>query len=158
MSEMTHFDSTGRAHMVDVSAKPSTARNAVAAGSVHMQPETLERIRQGRHAKGDVLAVAQVAAVMGTKRTADLIPMCHPLIIDGVEVRLETADEPSRVDIEVSVRVAGRTGVEMEALMGVTAAALTIYDMCKAVDRAMTLENIRLVSKSGGRSGTWMRP
>jgi cyclic pyranopterin phosphate synthase len=157
LSDLTHFDGTGRARMVDVSAKASTARQATAAGTVHMAAETLDRIRQGGHAKGDVLAVAQVAAVMGTKHTADLIPMCHPLPIDGVEVRLEPADDPPRVDITVTVRVAGRTGVEMEALTGVTAAALTIYDMCKAVDREMILSDIRLLAKSGGRSGDWVR-
>lgn len=157
MSELTHFDAAGQARMVDVSAKPTTAREATAAGTVHMAPGTLELIRQGRHAKGDVLAVARVAAIMGTKRTADLIPMCHPLPIDGVEVRFVLEEAPSRVDIEVTVRVAARTGVEMEALTGVMAAALTIYDMCKAVDREMTVSEVRLLAKSGGRSGDWVR-
>lgn len=157
MSDLTHFDSSGRAHMVDVSAKATTAREAVAAGTVRMAQKTLDLIRQGGHAKGDVLAVAQVAAIMGTKRTADLIPMCHPLPIDGVEVALTPCDDPPRVEITVTVRVEGRTGVEMEALTGVSAAALTLYDMCKAVDKGMTLENIRLLSKTGGKSGTWTR-
>jgi cyclic pyranopterin phosphate synthase len=157
MNPLTHFDAAGTPRMVDVSGKAVTSREAIAAGTVLMSPETLEKIRQGRNAKGDVLAVAQVAAIMGTKKTADLIPMCHPLGIDGVEVLLELADSPPRVDIQVTVRVEGRTGVEMEALTGVTAAALTIYDMCKAADRGMTLSDIRLLSKTGGKSGTWKR-
>ena len=157
MTRLTHFDETGMPRMVDVSGKAVSSREAIAAGSVLMSPETLQAIREGRHAKGDVLAVAQVAAIMGTKKTADLIPMCHPLGIDGVSVDLTPADEPSRVDIQVTVRVEGRTGVEMEALTGVTAAALTIYDMCKAMDRSMTLTDIRLISKTGGKSGTWTR-
>jgi cyclic pyranopterin phosphate synthase len=157
MSEFTHFDEQGRARMVDVSSKDVTERVAVAAGTVYMHPETLAMIREGRHAKGDVLGVAQVAAIMGTKRTADLIPMCHPLALDGVEVRLEPADHPSRIDITVRVRVKARTGVEMEALTGVMTAALTVYDMCKAVDRGMTIDGVRLLAKSGGRSGEWTR-
>lgn len=157
MSELTHFDAAGQARMVDVSDKPVTARAATAAGAVHMAPETLDLIRQGKHAKGDVLAVARVAAIMGTKRTADLIPMCHPLPIDGVEVRFALEEGPPRVEIEVTVRVAARTGVEMEAFTGVTAAALTIVDMCKAVDRLMTIADIRLLAKSGGRRGDWVR-
>jgi cyclic pyranopterin phosphate synthase len=155
--DLSHFDATGRARMVDVGDKPVTARIAVAAGSIRMQPETLAMIRLGTHAKGDVLAVAQVAAIMGTKRTADLIPMCHPLGIDGVDVRFDLADHPARVDIEVRVRVTGRTGVEMEAMTGVMTAALTIYDMCKAVDRAMTIDQVRLIAKTGGKSGEWRR-
>jgi cyclic pyranopterin phosphate synthase len=157
MSEFTHFDAAGRARMVDVGDKAETARVAVAAGSVWMATETLAMIREGRHAKGDVLAVAQVAAIMGTKRTADLIPMCHPISLDGVEVRLEPADNPARIDITVSARITAKTGVEIEALTGVMTAALTIYDMCKAVDRGMTIGEVRLISKSGGRSGDWTR-
>ena len=157
MTRLTHFDEAGTPRMVDVSGKAVTAREAIAAGSVLMSPETLETIRLGRNAKGDVLAVAQVAAIMGTKKTADLIPMCHPLGIDGVKVEMTLAEDPPRVDIQVTVRVEGRTGVEMEALTGVTAAALTIYDMCKAADRGMTLTDIRLLSKTGGKSGTWKR-
>lgn len=157
MPQLTHFDDAGRARMVDVSAKAVTAREAVAAGTVLMNPETLRLIREGRNAKGDVLAVAEVAAVMGTKKTADLIPMCHPLGIDGVKVEMALEEAPPRVEIQVSVRVEGKTGVEMEALTGVTAAALTIYDMCKAADRGMTITDIRLISKTGGKSGTWTR-
>ncbi len=157
MTRLTHFDETGTPRMVDVSGKATTAREAIAAGTVLMSPETLETIRLGRNSKGDVLAVAQVAAIMGTKKTADLIPMCHPLGIDGVEVEMTLAEDPPRVDIQVTVRVEGRTGVEMEALTGVTAAALTVYDMCKAADRGMTLSDIRLLSKTGGKSGTWKR-
>lgn len=157
MSDFTHFDDQGRARMVDVTGKDVTERVAVAAGCVRMAPETLAMIREGRHAKGDVLGVAQVAAIMGTKRTADLIPMCHPLGLDGVDVTLTPADGPARVDITVRVRVKARTGVEMEALTGVMTAALTIYDMCKAVDRAMTIDAVRLLAKSGGRSGDWQR-
>jgi cyclic pyranopterin phosphate synthase len=156
MDELTHFDAKGQAKMVDVGDKPPTARVAVAAGAVTMRDETLDRICQGTMAKGDVLGVARVAAIMGTKRTADLIPMCHPLAISGVEVELEPAREPARVEIRVKVRVEGRTGVEMEALTGVTTAALTIYDMCKAIDRGMTIDAVRLLSKSGGRSGSWI--
>jgi cyclic pyranopterin phosphate synthase len=158
MSQLTHFDARGRARMVDVSAKAVTARVAVAAGLVRMAPETLAMIREGRHAKGDVLAVAQVAAIMGAKRTADLIPMCHPLGLDGVDVSFELQDEPAAVAITVTARIQGRTGIEMEALTGVTTAALTIYDMCKAVDRGMTIADVRLLAKSGGRSGDWRRP
>jgi cyclic pyranopterin phosphate synthase len=157
MSDFTHFDEQGRARMVDVTGKEVTERVAVAAGTIRMAAETLAMIREGRHAKGDVLGVAQVAAIMGTKRTADLIPMCHPLGLDGVEVTLAPADGPPRVDITVRVRVTARTGVEMEALTGVMTAALTIYDMCKAVDRGMTIDAVRLQAKSGGRSGDWQR-
>lgn len=157
MTDLSHFDAAGRARMVDVGDKPVTCRVAVAAGSILMNPATLARIRDGSLYKGDVLAVAQVAAIMGTKRTADLIPMCHPLGIDGVDVGFVLADDPARVDIEVRVRVTGRTGIEMEALTGVTTAALTIYDMCKAVDRGMTIVNVRLIAKSGGASGDWQR-
>lgn len=157
MDELTHFDAEGRARMVDVGDKAVTERVAVAAGAVHMRDETLDRICQGTMEKGDVLGIARVAAIMGTKRTADLIPMCHPLLIAGVQVELEPKRDPARVEIRVRVRVDGKTGVEMEALTGVTAAALTIYDMCKAIDRGMTIEAVRLLSKSGGRSGEWAR-
>lgn len=157
MDELTHFDAQGRARMVDVGDKAPTERVAVAAGVIRMQDETLDRICQGTMAKGDVLGIARVAAIMGTKRTADLIPMCHPLMLSGVQVELEPAREPARVEIRVRVRVEGRTGVEMEALTGVMTAALTIYDMCKAIDRGMTIDEVRLLSKSGGRSGEWVR-
>lgn len=157
MDELTHFDAKGRARMVDVGDKAPTERVAVAAGCVRMTDETLDRICQGTMSKGDVLGVARVAAIMGTKRTADLIPMCHPLMLSGVQVELTPAREPARVEIQVRVRVEGRTGVEMEALTGVMTAALTIYDMCKAIDRGMTIDEVRLLSKSGGRSGEWVR-
>jgi cyclic pyranopterin monophosphate synthase len=152
---LTHFDSAGRARMVDVGGKGETERIAVASGRVEMARETIELIRTGRAAKGDVLAVAQVAAVMGAKRTPDLIPMCHPLMLTGIEVGFELSDD--EVSIEATVKTQGRTGVEMEALTAVTAAALTIYDMLKAVDRGMTISDVRLDRKEGGRSGHWSR-
>jgi cyclic pyranopterin monophosphate synthase len=152
---LTHFDAEGRAVMVDVSDKPETARIAVARGSVTMQPETLERIRQGTVAKGDVLSVARLAGIMGAKRTSDLIPLCHPLALSSVTLELTLAPERNAVEIEATCKLKGRTGVEMEALTAVSVAALTIYDMVKAVDRAMVIGEIRLVHKSGGKSGTW---
>ncbi len=152
---LTHFDDTGRARMVDVGEKPETERVAVASGLVRMTGETVELIRTGRAAKGDVLAVAQVAAVMGAKKTADLIPMCHPLMLTRIDVAFDLRQE--EVLIEATVATRGRTGVEMEALTAVATAALTIYDMLKAVDRGMTIEGIRLESKEGGRSGRWRR-
>jgi cyclic pyranopterin monophosphate synthase len=154
-TDLTHFDHSGRARMVDVGEKPESQRVAVAAGRVRMAGETVELIRAGRAAKGDVLAVAQVAAVMGAKRTADLIPMCHPLMLTRIDVAFELRDQD--VLIEATVATRGRTGVEMEALTAVATAALTIYDMLKAVDRGMTIEEIRLESKEGGRSGRWSR-
>jgi cyclic pyranopterin phosphate synthase len=152
---LSHFDRSGRARMVDVGEKTETERIATASGSVVMRPETIDVIRQGRATKGDVLAVAQVAAVMGAKRTPDLIPMCHPLMITRVDVALELRLD--RVEIEATVATRGRTGVEMEALTAVATAALTIYDMLKAVDRGMTIAEIRLEHKEGGRSGVWRR-
>lgn len=152
---LTHFDDAGRARMVNVGEKPETERVAVASGRVRMTGETVELIRTGRAAKGDVLAVAQVAAVMGAKRTADLIPMCHPLMLTRIDVTFELRQED--VLIEATVATRGRTGVEMEALTAVATAALTIYDMVKAVDRGMTIDQIRLESKVGGRSGRWSR-
>ena len=152
---LTHFDRAGRARMVDVGGKPETERVAVALGRVRMAGETVELIRAGRAAKGDVLAVAQVAAVMGAKKTADLIPMCHPLMLTRIDVVFDLRDEHVRIEATVATR--GRTGVEMEALTAVATAALTIYDMLKAVDRGMTIEEIRLESKEGGRSGRWSR-
>src|SRR5215213_1019171 len=152
---LTHFDRAGRARMVDVGEKPETERIAVASGRVRMAAETAELIRTGRAAKGDVLAVAQVAAVMGTKRTADLIPMCHPLLLTRIDVAFDLRLE--EVVVRATVATRGRTGVEMEALTAVATAALTIYDMLKAVDRGMTIEAIQLESKVGGRSGHWNR-
>ena len=152
---LTHFDRSGRARMVDVGEKPESERVAVASGLVRMAGETVELVRTGRAAKGDVLAVAQVAAVMGAKKTADLIPMCHPLMLTRIDIAFDLRDE--HIWIEATVATRGRTGVEMEALTAVTTAALTIYDMLKAVDRGMTIEEIRLESKEGGRSGRWSR-
>ena len=152
---LSHFDQAGRARMVDVGGKSETERIAVASGRVRMARETMELIRAGRAAKGDVLAVAQVAAVMGAKRTPDLIPMCHPLMLTGIEVGFVLLDD--EVGIEATVKTQGRTGVEMEALTAVAAAALTIYDMLKAVDRGMTIGDVRLDLKEGGRSGQWSR-
>jgi cyclic pyranopterin monophosphate synthase len=152
---LTHFDRSGRARMVDVGEKPESERVAVASGLVRMAGETVELVRTGRAAKGDVLAVAQVAAVMGAKKTADLIPMCHPLMLTRIDIAFDLRDE--HIWIEATVATRGRTGVEMEALTAVTTAALTIYDMLKAVDRGMTIAEIRLESKEGGRSGRWSR-
>jgi cyclic pyranopterin phosphate synthase len=154
---LTHFDDRGRAWMVDVGGKDITRREAVARGRVRMTPATLALVRDGRVGKGDVLAVARVAAVSGVKRTADLIPMCHPIGLDAVECRLDLDDAAATVEIEVRVRATGRTGVEMEALTGVAVAALTVYDMCKAADKGMVIEDIRLVSKTGGKSGDYRR-
>jgi cyclic pyranopterin monophosphate synthase len=152
---LTHFDRAGRARMVDVGEKPETERVAIASGRVRMARETIDLISTGRAAKGDVLAVAQVAAVMGAKRTADLIPMCHPLMLTRIDVAFDLGQEEVRVEATVATR--GRTGVEMEALTAVATAALTIYDMLKAVDRGMTIDQIQLASKVGGRSGSWVR-
>nr|WP_255575041.1 cyclic pyranopterin monophosphate synthase MoaC [Caldovatus aquaticus] len=151
---MTHFDAAGRAAMVDVSAKPATERVAVARGRVVMAPATLARIQEGAMGKGDVLGVARIAGIMAAKRTSELIPLCHPLMLARVAVDLTPAP-PDAVEIEATVKVAGQTGVEMEALTAVTVAALTVYDMCKAVDRGMRIEAVRLVRKSGGKSGTY---
>ncbi len=156
MSKPTHFDTDGRARMVDVTSKGETVREATARSVVRMKPATLEMIEQGRAAKGDVLAVAQVAGIMAAKRTSDLIPMCHPLPITGVEMQFRLNREESYVEISATVRLAGRTGVEMEALTAVSVAALTVYDMCKAVDRGMVIDRIRLVHKSGGESGEYV--
>src|SRR5690348_6603880 len=150
----THFDEQGRAAMVDVSAKAETDRIAVARGRVVMDPATLARIQEGQIGKGDVLGIARLAGIMAAKRTSDLIPLCHPLMLSKVTVDLTPAP-PDAVEIEALVKLSGRTGVEMEALAAVTVAALTIYDMCKAVDRGMRIEAIRLVHKSGGKSGTY---
>lgn len=153
-NKLTHFDEHGRAAMVDVSAKAETSRTAVARGRVVMAPETLELIRQGQVGKGDVLGVARIAGIMAAKKTSDLIPLCHPLLLSKVAVDLTPAP-PDAVEIEAMVKLSGQTGVEMEALTAVTVAALTIYDMCKAADRGMRIEAVRLVHKSGGKSGTY---
>lgn len=153
--KLTHFDESGRAHMVNVGAKEITARRAVASGFIRMQPETVALVREGRAAKGDVLAVAQVAGIMAAKKTSDLIPMCHPLML--TKVKIAFAIEDDGIGIEVTVETRGQTGVEMEALTAVSGAALTIYDMVKAVDRGMTIESIQLQEKEGGQSGHWVR-
>jgi cyclic pyranopterin phosphate synthase len=155
--ELTHFDGVGRARMVDVSLKETTFREAAATGEIRMKAETLRLIRAGRMAKGDVLAVAQVAAIMAVKETARLIPMCHPLNISGTAVGFNLNEAESKVEIVVTVKLTGQTGVEMEALTGVSVAALTIYDMCKAVDKEMEIGPIRLLRKSGGKSGDYVR-
>lgn len=155
MSGLTHFDSAGNAVMVDVSAKDETARVAVAKGRVVMAPETLREIVERRIKKGDVLAVAQLAGIMAAKKTHELIPLCHPLPLTSVKVELTPDPAANAVEIEATVKVGGKTGVEMEALTAVSAAALTVYDMVKAIDRGMRIEAIRLAHKSGGKSGTF---
>ncbi len=157
MAELTHFDERGQARMVDVGEKPETHRVAVARGRVRLQPETLQLVRGGRAAKGDVLGVARVAGIMAAKRTGELIPLCHPLPLTKVELDLVVNEAESCIDIEARVETVSRTGVEMEALTAVAVSGLTIYDMLKAVDRGMTIEAIRLVYKTGGRSGEWRR-
>ncbi|MBI2756290.1 MAG: cyclic pyranopterin monophosphate synthase MoaC [Chloroflexi bacterium] len=156
--DFTHLDASGRARMVDVGAKDVTHREATARALVRMLPETLHLIQSGGAKKGDVLAVAQVAAVMAAKRTSDLIPLCHPLPITGVDVAFRLDPERSLVEIQATVRVSGRTGVEMEALTAASVAALTVYDMCKAVDRGMSIERVELLHKVGGKSGEFHRP
>ena len=153
MSDLTHFDAKGEAHMVDVSNKDVTDRTAIARGSVTMAPETLKIIVEGRAKKGDVLAVARLAGIMGAKKTAELIPLCHPLPITKVALDLTTDETLPGVQIEATVKTSGQTGVEMEALTAVSVASLTLYDMVKAVDKAMVLGDIRLVFKDGGKSG-----
>ena len=154
MEELTHMDTSGRPKMVDVGGKPDTQREAVAKGVVRMQAATLDIIKKGEVAKGDVLAVAQLAGVMAAKQTPHLIPLCHPVLIGDIKIEFSLDEDSSTVGITATVKSIGKTGVEMEALTAVAACALTIYDMCKAVDRGMKIENIRLVRKSGGKSGT----
>lgn len=155
MTELTHFDAQGQAHMVDVSGKPATVRKAVAEGRIRMQPETLALIAEGRAGKGDVLGVARIAAIQGAKRTADLIPLCHPLPLSKVAVEFELEADPPAVRCQVTAQTVGPTGVEMEALTAVQVGLLTIYDMCKAVERGMRIEDVRLIAKSGGASGEY---
>jgi cyclic pyranopterin phosphate synthase len=157
MSKLSHLDDQGRAKMVDVSEKDITSRTAVARGAIQMRPETLALILEEKIEKGDVFSVARVAGIMAAKKTSELIPMCHPLNITSVEIDLIPQKNPPRVEIEAVVRVDGKTGVEMEAMTAVSVAGLTIYDMCKAVDREMSIGSIRLVRKSGGKSGTFIR-
>ncbi len=151
--EFTHFDSDGNAWMVDVSEKDVTCREALACGDISMSEECYEKVKEGRMKKGDVLGVARIAGIMGAKKTSDLIPLCHNLNLTGLEVRFETKDDRHVIRAFCKVRTTGKTGVEMEALTGVQIALLTIYDMCKAVDRAMVISNVHLLHKSGGKSG-----
>lgn len=155
MTDFTHFDDKGQAHMVDVGAKDVTERTATAAGSVVMAPETLALIRDGGVKKGDVLSVARLAGIMGAKRTPDLIPLCHPLALTSVAVELRLNEARNAVEIEATCKLKGKTGVEMEALTAVSIAALTVYDMAKAVDKGMRIENVRLLHKAGGKSGEY---
>lgn len=155
MSELTHFNAAGEAHMVDVGGKDETHRIAVAEGHIRMRPDTLRLIIAGGHKKGDVLGIARIAGIMGAKKTAELIPLCHVLYLTRVQVDLVPVPEKSAVSCRASVETRGRTGVEMEALTAVQVALLTIYDMCKPVDRGMIIDSVRLVEKSGGKSGAW---
>jgi len=154
---LTHINESGRARMVQVGEKSDTQRIAIARGRIRMKPETLALIREGSIQKGDVLGVAQVGAIMAAKRTSDIIPMCHPLFLTGVDLTFSLNEAESAVDIEATAQTIGKTGVEMEALHAVTAAGLTIYDMCKAVDKEMVIDSVRLVYKAGGKSGVYVR-
>ena len=155
---LSHVDESGHARMVDVTEKPVTARSATATGQVRMSREAFEAIRNNVITKGDVLTVAQVAGITAAKRTGELIPLCHPLGLDSIEVKTEADSALPGVRIEATIRVSGKTGVEMEALTAVTVACLTVYDMVKAVDRSMVIEQVRLISKTGGTRGDWIRP
>lgn len=157
MSKLTHFNTAGEAHMVDVGDKAITQRVAVAEGLIRMQPDTLKLIIEGRHGKGDVLGIARVAGIMGAKKTSELVPLCHPLAITKVAVDLEARPEDNAVYCSATVHTSGQTGVEMEALTAVQVALLTVYDMCKAVDRGMVMTDIGLLEKRGGKSGHWQR-
>ena len=157
MSRLTHFNTTGDAHMVDVGGKPESRRIAIAEGRIDMLEETLKLVAEGRHKKGDVLAVARVAGIMAAKRTAELIPLCHPLPLSRIDVDLAPLVDAAAIQCRVTAETVARTGVEMEALTAVQIALLTVYDMCKAVDRGMTISEVRLVEKAGGKSGRWRR-
>jgi cyclic pyranopterin phosphate synthase len=156
MPKLTHFDKKGRAKMVDVSGKTETLREAIVRGSIHMKPATFKKITSGKIEKGDVLSVAKVAGIMAAKRTSEIIPMCHPLNLSHVEINFFPFEKENRIDIEAKVRIKAQTGVEMEALVAVATAGMTIYDMCKAIDRGMVLTDIHLVKKIGGKSGTYV--
>jgi len=156
MSELTHFTSQGEAHMVDVGDKKTSSREATAEGYIQMKNETLALIMEGGHKKGDVLGIARIAGIMAAKKTADLIPLCHPLMLTKVNIELEPIKDSSRVFCRTTVACGGQTGVEMEALTATQIALLTIYDMCKAVDRGMCIEAVRLIEKKGGKSGHWV--
>ncbi|NOX09082.1 MAG: cyclic pyranopterin monophosphate synthase MoaC [Gammaproteobacteria bacterium] len=155
MSTLTHFNHRGEAHMVDVGTKDTTHRMAIAEGIIKMEPTTLERIIKGDHKKGDVLAIARVAGIMGAKKTADLIPLCHPLFLTRVDIELEVRPDENAVYCQARTETQGQTGVEMEALTAVQVSLITIYDMCKAIDRGMQINGVRLLEKQGGKSGTW---
>jgi cyclic pyranopterin phosphate synthase len=157
MSKLTHFNQSGEAHMVDVGEKAVTQRTAVTEGYIEMQAETLKLIIDGGHQKGDVLAIARIAGIMASKKTADLIPLCHPLPITHVDIKLNAEPEHNRVRCLTTVKTSGQTGVEMEALTATQIALLTIYDMCKAVDRGMVIQSVQLLEKDGGKSGYWQR-
>lgn len=157
-SELTHINDQGRAKMVDVSAKPDTERIGIACATIQMQPETFDRIIYKKDIKkGDVLSVAQIAGIMAAKKTPDIIPMCHPLLLTGVDIHFEPDEAKSQILIKATVKTTGKTGIEMEALHAVSAAALTIYDMCKAIDRGMVISDIYLLEKDGGKSGHYIR-
>ncbi|MGR9101028.1 MAG: cyclic pyranopterin monophosphate synthase MoaC [Gammaproteobacteria bacterium] len=158
MSRLTHFNQAGEAHMVDVGDKPVTQRKAVAEGFIEMRAETLNIIAEGGHKKGDVLGIARIAGIMASKKTSDLIPLCHPLPITHVDVEFSLDFDNSRIRCRTTVKTGGQTGVEMEALNAAQIALLTIYDMCKAVDRGMTIQSVRLLEKEGGKSGRWRAP
>jgi cyclic pyranopterin phosphate synthase len=158
MSELTHFDAQGQAHMVDVGAKNETHRIARASGSIHMEPATLQMILAGDSKKGDVLGVARLAAIQASKRTSELIPLCHPLFLTRVAVEFKIDEANAAVQCVVTAETVGRTGIEMEALTAVSVGLLTIYDMCKAVDRGMVIGDVRLLEKQGGKSGHWHAP
>ncbi|NMF06452.1 cyclic pyranopterin monophosphate synthase MoaC [Clostridium beijerinckii] len=155
--ELTHINEEGRARMVDVSEKIDTVREAVAIGTVSMKRETIERIKEGTISKGDVLSVAQVGGIMGAKNTPQIIPMCHPIMISGCDISFRIDVENNKIEITATTKTVGKTGIEMEALTAVSTAALTIYDMCKSIDREMVINNIMLVKKSGGKSGIFER-
>lgn len=158
MSQFTHFDEYGQAHMVDVSEKAITTREAVAKACIVMQPVTLAMILNKDMSKGDVFGIARIAGIMAAKRTSELIPLCHPLALTGIDITFQPRSDRAVVEILATVKITGKTGVEMEALTAVSVSALTIYDMCKAVDRGMVISDIRLVKKSGGKSGTFEAP
>lgn len=157
MNELTHFNTAGEAHMVDVGDKPETQRVALAEGVICMRPETLALIQAGGHKKGDVLGIARIAGIMAAKKTSELIPLCHPLALTSVELNFECQPQAHQVYCTARVKTTGPTGIEMEALTAVQVALLTIYDMCKAVDKGMTMQQIQLLEKTGGKSGTWTR-
>ena len=157
MSKLTHFNKQGEAHMVNVGEKPVSHRVAIADGRIRMQTETLTLIQSGGHKKGDVLGIARIAGIMGAKKTSELVPLCHPLALTSVEVEFVIEEAPAAVYCKATAETRGQTGVEMEAITAVQVALLTIYDMCKAVDRGMSMQDIALLSKTGGKSGNWMR-